>query len=53
MRESVLNEFEDEMLERSAIKVEDSAKAAEFLHSEIVLHEGDEPRGRCLKKKDL
>lgn len=52
IRESVLTEFESEMLERSAIKVEDSAKAAEFLHSEIVLHEGDEPRGRCIKKKD-
>jgi hypothetical protein len=39
------------MLKRSAVKVKDSAAAAEFLHSEIVLHEGDEPRGRCLKKK--
>ncbi|WP_243739846.1 FAD-dependent oxidoreductase [Flavobacterium chryseum] len=52
VRESVLTEFESEMLERSAIKVKDSADAAQFLHSEIVLHEGDEPRGRCLKKKD-
>ena len=50
IREAVLNEFEFEMLERSASKVTDSAQAAEFLHSEIVLHEGDEPRGRCLKK---
>ncbi|WP_369765158.1 FAD-dependent oxidoreductase [Flavobacterium sp. WC2429] len=52
LRESVLKEFEFEMLERSSIKVKDSASAAEFLHSEIVLHEGDEPRGRILKKKD-
>ena len=52
IRESVLREFESEMLERSATKVKDSAAAADFLHSEIVLHEGDEPRGRCLKKKD-
>ena len=52
MRESVLTEFESEMLERSASKVRDSAEAANFLHSEIVLHEGDEPRGRCLKRKD-
>ncbi|OXA74129.1 monooxygenase [Flavobacterium aquidurense] len=52
LRESVLNEFETEMLERSAVKVKDSADAAQFLHSDIVLHEGDEPRGRCLKKKD-
>ena len=53
IRDSVLNQYESEMLERSAVKVKDSADAAEFLHSEIVLHEGDEPRGRCLKKKDL
>lgn len=52
VRESVLTEFESEMLERSAAKVKDSADAAQFLHSEIVLHEGDEPRGRCIKKKD-
>ncbi|MFE3868361.1 FAD-dependent oxidoreductase [Flavobacterium sp. LS2P90] len=52
IRDSVLTEFESEMLERSASKVKDSAAAAQFLHSEIVLHEGDEPRGRCLKKKD-
>lgn len=52
MRESVLTGFESEMFERSASKVKDSAEAAQFLHSEIVLHEADEPRGRCLKKKD-
>ncbi|HEX9152320.1 MAG TPA: NAD(P)/FAD-dependent oxidoreductase [Flavobacterium sp.] len=52
VRESVLTAFESEMLERSASKVKDSAEAAQFLHSEIVLQEGDEPRGRCLKKKD-
>ena len=51
LRQNVLTEFESEMLERSATKVKDSADAAEFLHSEIVLYEGDEPRGRCLKKK--
>jgi len=51
IRQSVLTEFESEMLKRSAVKVKDSAEAAQFLHSEIVLHEGDEPRGRCLKKK--
>jgi hypothetical protein len=48
---SVLTEFESEMLARSAIKVKHSAEAAQFLHSEIVLHEGDEPRGRVLKEK--
>lgn len=46
LRDAVLSEFEAEMLKRSAIKVADSAEAAEFLHSDIVLHESDEPRGR-------
>ncbi len=50
VRESVLSLFEAEMLERSASKVKGSAEAAEFLHSDVVLHEGDEPRGRCLKR---
>ncbi len=48
LRESVLNEFEADMLNRIASKVKDSADAAKFLHSYIVLHEGDMPRGRCL-----
>ena len=52
VRQSVLTEFESEMLLRSARKVKDSAEAAQFLHSDIVLHEGDEPRGRCLKKEE-
>jgi len=51
VRKSVLTEFEAEMLERSAKKVEESAKAAEFLHTDIVLYEGNEPRGRCLERK--
>ena len=52
IRKSVLAEFEFEMLARSAVKVKDSATAAQFLHSEIVLQEGNAPRGRCIKKKD-
>ncbi|UWY26907.1 FAD-dependent monooxygenase [Flavobacterium sp. TR2] len=51
LRQNVLNDFEAEMLERSAEKVKGSADAAQFLHSEIILQEGDEPRGRCLKRK--
>jgi len=51
VRQSVLSEFESDMLERSAKKVKDSAEAAQFLHSDIVLYEGNEPRGRCLKRK--
>ena len=49
IRESILTEFESEMLERSSSKVKDSEAAAMFLHSEFVLHEGDEPRGRRLR----
>jgi len=52
VRQSVLTEFEAEMLARSASKVKDSAEAALFLHSDTVLHEGDEPRGRCLQKSN-
>jgi 2-polyprenyl-6-methoxyphenol hydroxylase-like FAD-dependent oxidoreductase len=52
VRESILTEFVSEMVVRSAIKVKDSAVAAQFLHSEIVLHESNEPRGRGLKEKD-
>ena len=50
IRTAVLTKYESEMLSRSAIKVNDSAAAATFLHSKIVLHEGDEPRGRCLNR---
>jgi 2-polyprenyl-6-methoxyphenol hydroxylase-like FAD-dependent oxidoreductase len=51
MRKSVLNDFESEMLERSAIKVKSSKEAANFLHSDLVLLEGNEPRGRHLRMK--
>ncbi len=51
LKKSVLENFEFEMIQRTATKVKDSAAAAQFLHSDVVLHEGDEPRGRCLKKK--
>ncbi|ATX76439.1 FAD-dependent oxidoreductase [Reinekea forsetii] len=52
LRASVLNEFEAEMLARSATKVKDSAEAAQFLHSDVVLHEGNEPRGRVLQRAE-
>ena len=52
VRKSILEEFEAEMIERSASKVKDSAAAAEFLHSEIALQEIDEPRGKCLKREN-
>lgn len=52
LRECVLKDFELEMLARSAPKVKDSAAAAQFLHSEVVLQERDSPRGRSLKKNN-
>lgn len=52
IRKSVLTDFESEMLERSATKVKDSAEAAKFLHSEMALHEGDEPRGSVIKRRN-
>jgi 2-polyprenyl-6-methoxyphenol hydroxylase-like FAD-dependent oxidoreductase len=51
IRKSVLKDFEAEMLERSSAKVKDSADAAVFLHSEIALQKGDEPRGSFLKRQ--
>ena len=53
IRKSVLTDFESEMLARSATKVKDSADAAKFLHSELALHEGDEPRGSVIKRKNI
>lgn len=52
LRETALTEFEEEMLTRSAPKVKDSAEAVEFLHSKVVLREGDGPKGRCLRGND-
>jgi 2-polyprenyl-6-methoxyphenol hydroxylase-like FAD-dependent oxidoreductase len=53
LREIVLNEFEEEMLARSASKVKDSAQAVELLHSKTVLRQGDGPKGRCLRGSNL
>ncbi|MCX6989542.1 MAG: FAD-dependent monooxygenase [Chlamydiae bacterium] len=53
LRETVLSEFEEEMLARSASKVKDSAEAVELLHSEAVLREGGGPKERSLRSKNL
>ncbi|MEP3969256.1 MAG: FAD-dependent monooxygenase, partial [Nonlabens sp.] len=53
LRDAVLNDFEKAMFERTASKVKDSAQAAQFLHSDVVLHKGDEPRGRILKRQEI
>lgn len=49
LRTTVLNTFEKEMMKRAAPKVRDSARAMTLLHSDAVLHEGDEPRGRGIE----
>lgn len=53
VREIVLTDFEEEMLARSASKVKDSAEAVEILHSQDVLREGYEPKGRSLRGNNL
>lgn len=49
VKSNILTVYEKEMLQRSAKKVEDSAEAAQFLHSEIVLRKTNQPRGNVLK----
>lgn len=49
LKRNVLDLFETEMIQRSSVKVNESAAAAEFLHTSTVLHEGNEPRGKNLK----
>lgn len=46
LRETVLEDFEKQMLVRSSLKVKDSSVAVKILHSDAVLHDGDTPRGR-------
>lgn len=48
VREAVLKDFELEMLSRSSTKVKESAAAAKFLHSDIVLQEANQTRGSCI-----
>jgi salicylate hydroxylase len=50
LRDVLLTIFEEEMLERSASKVKDSAEAVEFLHSKDVLRQENDPKKRVLKK---
>ncbi|MFV0154861.1 FAD-dependent monooxygenase [Empedobacter falsenii] len=41
LRNDILQPYEKEMIERSSVKVKKSAEAAKFLHSDIVLKEGN------------
>jgi 2-polyprenyl-6-methoxyphenol hydroxylase-like FAD-dependent oxidoreductase len=49
IKNNILNPFEAEMIARSASKVKGSRQAAQLLHSKIVLHKGDGPRGKHRK----
>jgi 2-polyprenyl-6-methoxyphenol hydroxylase-like FAD-dependent oxidoreductase len=49
LRTEVLDAFENEMIQRSAVKVKESRAAAQFLHSDVVLQEGNITRGGCAK----
>lgn len=53
LRKTVLEDFETQMLKRSALKVQDSARQAQLLHSDAVLHDGDMPRGRGIDGKSV
>lgn len=50
LRNVILSNFEAEMMTRSAAKVKDSRAASQFLHSEIVLQEGNITRGGCARQ---
>ncbi len=46
LRKILLTDFEKKMLDRTTPKVHDSALAVKLLHSQAVLHDWDQPRGR-------
>ncbi len=50
LRNRILENFEAEMMTRSAGKVKDSRAAAQFLHSDVVLQEGNITRGGCARQ---
>ena len=47
-----LQNFEAEMLERSAVKVQASADAAKFLHTSVAIQEGNVTRGGASKSME-
>ena len=49
IRKSVLTEFELEMIQRTTPKVNDSAEAAKFLHSNQILKVQNKPRGSLFR----
>ncbi|KAL7529932.1 hypothetical protein ACHAWF_003161 [Thalassiosira exigua] len=48
-----LAEFEEEMLERSTVKVQKSADAAKFLHTHVAISEGNVTRGAAARDDSM
>lgn len=42
---TALGQFEEDMLQRVAVKVKKSADAAKFLHTDVAISEGNVTRG--------
>jgi len=51
--EAALQQYEEEMLERSAVKVHASAEAAQFLHTDVAIQEGNVTRGAAAARSSL
>lgn len=51
LRQAILSEYEAEVSNRSSAKVKGSAAAAAFLHSDVVLQEGDQTIGAKWKSR--
>lgn len=51
LREIILQNFEKEMIIRTSPKVKGSRLAIDLLHSDAVLYDGDQPRGRGIHSK--
>jgi 2-polyprenyl-6-methoxyphenol hydroxylase-like FAD-dependent oxidoreductase len=52
IRKTVLTSFESKMMARTDSKVKDSAEAAKFLHTDLVLKEGNKTRGSFIKNTE-
>lgn len=50
---TALANFEAEMLERSAVKVQASAEAAKFLHTPVAIQKGNVTRGAASREQGI
>lgn len=51
--EDNLQHYASEMIERTTLKVQASAEAAQILHSEVAIHKGNVTRGGALRCSDI